>query len=137
VLKRYRSAAEGEHTKATANSNIKDLETVALRSRKEVAAILKIADRTLQNVERLALGKIRRKPELLKLWAQYREESEGNPRSEDDMGVLMLDWQLQVSRWYECVDHLGTIHFEKERRECEAEIARCQKALSELLARFE
>lgn len=127
-------------------ANCSALEHLAKMDRDEIGRRLRLTPAAVRMLERNALFKIRRNPELRRLFAFYLSEGGGsaecgvrsaelgNPEFGNREGEeLILDWQLGVGEMFEAYDRLLAGGFLKEAGECLLEIALFQREMCKVL----
>ena len=105
-------------------------------SQAEIARELGLTKRTVEQVEREVLHKIRHNPELKKIWTILREEladggqlPDGGPMGVAAKSGQLLDYQPDLARWWRLYDRLTEAECPEEAAECRAEIERFHQAL--------
>ncbi len=110
------------------------LEEVAKVGRDEIAKQFGITAQAVREGERNALFRIRRNPELRRLFGLWI--SEGCPvvdRGTDHGTDGMLDWQLGVGEMYLAYDRLCAAGLVAEAAKCLAEISKFQSELGKVI----
>ena len=108
-------------------------------SHAEIARVLNINKRQVEELERQVLMKIRTNPELKNLWGTLKEElADGAVLAEGVMGSankgnLLLDYQLAVADWWQIHDDIVEQGCTAEALECLGEIEQFQRKIAESL----
>jgi hypothetical protein len=84
---------------------------------------------------RLALNKIRKNPELKKLWRLYVSDGMPVPPPAKEVGEQLLEWQMELREWYRLYEDL-ICHKETEAEalECMEQIARFHAVLGKVVS---
>lgn len=116
----------------TKQNILETLDAVAVMSRQQVACALGKSYSSVADAEEKALFKLRKHPELMRLWLRYKAEGGGAPLREE-VGERLMTYQMEMARWYELVEVLGAAGKEKERAECLELIGQFHRKLGEIL----
>lgn len=108
------------------------LEAIAAMSRMQVATALQVSYEAVRLAEGRGLLKLRRHPELMRLWLHYKAEGGGVPLRED-AGEKLLMYQMELARWYELAERLEAAGRVAERAECLKLIEQFHRKLGEIL----
>jgi hypothetical protein len=112
------------------HGNENAVKAVELNSNADVAQFLGISSKHVERLVRSALAKLQKNSELRELWRACLEE--GLP-AQEDWGDRLLDYQLELNRFYGIYDQLRGRNCEAEALECLAEIRKFQHALGKVL----
>jgi transcriptional regulator with XRE-family HTH domain len=116
----------------------------------QIAKELKLSRTTVAEIERRALLKVRKDPELMELWHKFKEEGLAHGQlqiPEDGLfnlgkigpppGERLLNFELELVDWWHTYDRLmdaGGQEIAPELRECLLEIQRCHKEIGETIS---
>jgi hypothetical protein len=106
------------------------IKSTELNSNKDVAKFLGISAGHVDRIARSAIAKLQKNKELRELWRACMEE--GLPAHED-WGEQILDYQVELMRFYETYDQLRVWNCEAEALECLSEIRKFQQALGKAM----
>ncbi len=128
--RKYEQARQARERSVGWRANTTVMKSAELNSLPAVAAALGVSQAVLRKMEQRVLAKIRKHPDLRKLWLQCREE--GIPPQED-WGDRILDYQLELGEFYAVRETLSGHGCAAEALECEREIRKCQSLLARAL----
>ncbi|HEX3800277.1 MAG TPA: hypothetical protein VH413_16395 [Verrucomicrobiae bacterium] len=134
--KRPMGASYRPHRAKAAKRCYDPTDAVAKMSTEEIARREGVSAQAIQKTLQKALGMIRKSPELKNLWALFTEEGRPVPKAETDYGEQILEWQLELARWYELYEQINEPETQEEAAAVLAEIQKFSERIGVLIEKF-